>query len=172
MKSLILSFLINLGLLISAPVMAFSGLLIQVSYHMGNHGGTDTNYLVMGINYSGWSDIHKISIILISIFMVFHIIRHWKWYTSIIMKNRIAKNKQVITLSIIFIFVAVTGYIPWLIRLAGGEDTTRKLFIEIHDKLALLFVVFLILHIFKKLKWFVITLTKLKNQRYEPQSRA
>jgi hypothetical protein len=162
MKNPISGFLINLGLLLFGSAMAFSGLMIQFNYHMGFHVETYTNDLVLGINYIGWSDIHKISIIFISMFMIFHTILHWKWYKTIIKKNLITKNKQVIVLSIIFIFVAITGYIPWLIKLTGGEDTTRKVFIEIHDKLALILFIYLVLHVAKRLKWFIITFKKLK----------
>jgi len=147
--------MINLALLFSGSLMAFSGLLIQIVYHMGNHGGVGTNNTTLGINYSGWSDIHKISIIFVSIFMIFHTILHWKWYKTILRKKRFDWNKQVITLSVVFILTAITGYIPWLIQLTGGLDITRKIFIEIHDKLALIFFVYLILHIVKRLKWFI-----------------
>ncbi len=165
MKSRSLRFMINLGLLLSGSVMALSGLLIQFNYHMGNHGGIDATDLVIGISYSGWSDIHKISILFVSAFMVFHVIVHWKWYVTIIRKNLIGKNKQVIGLSIVFLLVAITGYIPWLVKLTGGEDSTRKLFIEIHDKIALILFVYLMLHVIKRLKWFLLAFRRLRNER-------
>ncbi len=56
------SFLINLGLLLFGLAMVFSGLLIQISYHMGHHGEIDTNHLVLGLNYFNWSDFHRVSI--------------------------------------------------------------------------------------------------------------
>jgi hypothetical protein len=154
MKKPFINYVINLLLLFSGSVMAFSGLLIQIVYHMGNHGGEDTDHTTLGINYSGWSDIHKFSIIFVTLFMIFHTILHWKWYKTIIMKRLFARNKQVTALSAVFILTALTGYIPWFIHLTGGEDTTRKIFIEIHDKLALFLFVYLILHVAKRLKWF------------------
>ena len=150
MKNPISGFIINSGLLLFGSVMAFSGLLIQFNYHMGNHGDIDMNAVVSGISYGGWSDIHLISIILVSILMVYHFILHWKWYKTIVKKNLIAKNKQVIALTIIFILAAITGYASWLNKLTGGEDITSKAFIEIHDKIAILLFVFLILHVVKK----------------------
>jgi hypothetical protein len=164
MKNPVIRFIINLGLLISGSFMVFSGLLIQFSYHMGNHGEIDINNTTLGINYWGWSDIHIIFIIVVSVFMIFHIIRHWKWYEIIIKKSLYSKNKQVILLSIVFILTAITGYIPWLISMTGGEDTIRKMFIEIHDKLALLLFVFLVLHVSKRLKWYITSFGKLKNK--------
>lgn len=162
MKNSIFKFINNLVLLFSGSVIAFSGLLIQFNYHIGNHGEININQTVLGINYFGWSDIHKISIIFFSIFMIVHIIQHWKWYKTIIRKSLIAKNIQVITLSVVFILAATTGYIPWLVNLTGGDDSTRKAFIEIHDKIVLILLVYLILHVIKRLKWFITTFDKMK----------
>ena len=73
-----------------------------------------------------------------------------------------AKNRQVMILSMIFILAAITGYIPWFIKLTRGNMIIRKFYIEIHDKLALILFVFFVLHVVKRLKWFVSTLRKLK----------
>ncbi len=154
-KSKTSKFIINLGLLVAGIAMAFSGMLIQICYHMGNHGGINTLTLIYGIDYFGWSDIHKISIILLSLFMIFHFILHWKWYKTIIKKKLMGKNKQVIILTVLFILVALTGYIPWFVQLSGSSELIRKGFIEIHDKLTLILLIFLILHIIKRLKWYV-----------------
>jgi hypothetical protein len=162
MKNQNIQFISNLGLLISGIVIIFSGLLIQFNYHMGNHGNIDINNTVLNLHYFEWSSIHKISIVIFSILMIVHIILHWKWYKIVVSKNLLTKNKQVITLSFIFIIVAITGYIPWLIYVTGGENIPRKLFIEIHDKLALILSIYLILHVIKRLKWFVTTFHKIK----------
>lgn len=154
-KSQISKFIINLGLLLTGVVMAFSGMLIQICYHMGNHGDINPLTIIYGIDYYGWSDIHKISIVAISLFMIFHFILHWKWYKTIIKKKLMGKNRQVIILTILFILVAMTGYIPWFIHLSGSSELTRKGFIEIHDKLTLALLIFLVLHITKRLKWYV-----------------
>ena len=121
---------------------------------MGNHGNIAINKQVFGINYYGWSDIHKICIVILSFLMIFHIFLHWKWYNVVIKKKLIAKNIQVLTLSVIFILVAITGLIPWIIDLMIGDSMLRKTFIEIHDKLAIILSVYLILHVIKRLKCF------------------
>jgi len=157
------SFISNIGLLITGILAAFSGFLIQFSYHMGQHGKIDFNKLVLDVNYSGWSNIHKIVILFLSVFMFIHIARHWKWYKTITKKNFILKNKQIFILSVVFIFVAITGYIPWMIDLTGNHEIARKFFIEIHDKLTIILFVFLILHVAKRLKWFKTTLNRILN---------
>lgn len=146
-------FTMNLVLLISGIATVFSGLLIQVTYHIGNQGNILINDTAFGMNYNSWSAFHKISIVVFSARMIYHIWQHWKWYKVVIKKRLIAKNRQVLILSVLFILVAISGFIPWFIASTNGDEMLRKAFIEIHDKLAIILSVFLILHIIKRLKW-------------------
>jgi hypothetical protein len=156
MKNKIVRLINGIGLLFAGSAMAFSGFLIQLKYHIGHHNAIEkaTN-AVLGINYLGWSSLHKISIIIFSMLMIFHLAHHLKWYTTIIRKKLIAKNKLMVALTAVFIFVAITGYIPWFINLSGGSDLARKAFIEVHDKFVFILSLFLIIHSAKKIKWFI-----------------
>jgi hypothetical protein len=147
-------FILNLGLLIIGLTSVLSGLLLQIEYHIGNHGNNAINEQVFGVYYNGWPVIHKISIVILLSCIMVHIYHHWKWFKIVIKKRLLRKNVQVLMLSIIFILVAITGLIPWLIHLMKGNILPRKVFIEIHDKLAIILTVYLILHVFKRLKWF------------------
>lgn len=155
MRKTVLKFLVNTGLLLWGSVMAFSGLLLQIQYHIGNHGDINHSDTILGIDYLGWSLVHKISASVFFIFMISHIILHRKWYKAVLKKKLFAKNRQVLTLSAVFVLVAISGYIPWLIMFINGATPIRKTFIEIHDKIALILVVYLALHISKRLKWFI-----------------
>lgn len=165
MEKYLKTFAVNLGLLLSGLLTVFSGLLIQVNYHMGNRGNISSSDLTLGINYYGWSDIHKIAIVALSALMVFHVARHWKWYKIVVTKKLVSKNKQVITLTILFVLVAITGFVPWFIDLWNGNEMQRKAFIEIHDKLALFLSVYFALHIIKRIKWFFVAFEKLTNKQ-------
>lgn len=143
---------VNPGLFISGILTVFSGMLIQVRYHMGHHGQIAKSDSVLGINYQGWSVVHKISIIILSLLMIYHIYRHWKWYSIVVKKKLYTKHKQVLMLSVLFILVAITGFIPWLIDMQDGNNLIRKAFIEVHDKFAIILSLFLILHIIKRFK--------------------
>jgi len=178
------NFRVNILLLVIGLVMVFSGLSLQLGYHRGGPDGQqkvvhevphqsmryeqvrgiDTRKIVHGFNYSSWSTIHKFAIVFFLLFMIYHIYAHWKWYKGVVAKHLIGKNIQVITLSALFLSVAITGFIPWFIDLSGNSITVRIFFIEIHDKLALLLIVLLILHIVKRLKWFFRTHQKPKKQ--------
>ncbi len=157
-------FIVNLGLFVFGIASAFSGMLIQVKYHMGNHGNIAINDSVFGINYHGWSVVHKISIVVLSLLMIYHIYQHWKWYKIIITKRLFAKNQQVLIFSLLFVLVAITGLTPWFIDLLKGDEMQRKTFIEIHDKLAIILTIYLILHIIRRMKWFFTTFDKIKNK--------
>jgi hypothetical protein len=170
-KNPMLSFLINLGLILFGSAMVISGFLIQISYHMGHHGAIDTSHLVFGLNYFNWADFHKISIILVSLGMVFHIILHWKWYKAVIRKKKlVVKNQQAIMLTIIFILVAITGYSAWFIKLSGGSDISRKFFMEIHDKITWVLLLYLIFHVTKRFKWYFKTFEKVKKYAQDSAS--
>jgi len=147
--------IVNFGLLFSGFLLVFSGLLIQTEYHMAGHGVIDKSKSVWGLVYSVWSGIHTIAAILVSGWMVFHIIQHWNWYKAVFKKQLFSRNRQVITLSLVFPVVAVSGFIPWFINLNNGNETMRKTIIEIHDKIALILFVYLIFHVVKRFKWYL-----------------
>ncbi len=167
-------FIINNLLLIFGLAMILSGFALQFGFHMGSMGdhhgrghselsqpviyeqtrGIDTDKTVWGLSYSGWSTTHKSAIFLFSILMIYHIYNHLKWYKAVVNKHLIGKNKQLITLSILFLLVAITGLLPWMIDLSGSSNEMRIFLIEIHDKLALLLFIYLFLHVIGRMKWF------------------
>ena len=174
--------IINILLLISGLAMIFSGLVMQVGFHMGDHDGQqieaqsvlsqttpyeqlraiDTTKIVCGFNYTDWLVIHKFVIVFITLLMIYHVFVHWNWYKGVITKHLMGKHKLVIILTLLFLLVAVTGLVPWFIDLLDGSSVLRMLFIEIHDKATLILIVFLTLHIIKKLKWYIAAFEKLK----------
>lgn len=184
-RKFINQFLINNLLLIFGIVMILSGLSLQIGYHMSgsykqNGSGKpeyiqsmtyeqinemDTNRKVCGFYYQNWSTIHKISIVIFSLLMTYHIYAHWKWYKSIISKHLVSKNIQVITLSVLFFLVALTGLIPWFIHLSGGSVFSRFVLIEIHDKLALILVIYIALHIIKRKNWYTTAYKRIETQK-------
>jgi 2-oxoglutarate ferredoxin oxidoreductase subunit delta len=183
-RKVINQFLINNLLLLFGIVMILSGLSLQIGYHMSgsykqNGSGKpkyiqsmtyeqineiDTNRIVCGFYYQNWSTIHKVSIIIFSLLMIYHIYAHWQWFKSIISKHLVSKNIQVITLSVLFLLVTCTGLIPWFIHLSGGAVFSRFVLIEIHDKLALILVVYIILHIIKRKNWYTTAYKQITTQ--------
>ena len=171
------SFLVNNLLLFLGLFMIFSGLVLQLGFHIGNHDQNhfaaneanfksmqyeqareiDTNKIVCGFNYPSWSTIHKYVIVCFSLLMIYHLYAHWNWYKGVFTNHKISKHKQVIIFSVLFLLVAFTGLVPWFIDLLESRSILRIEFIEIHDKIALILVVFFILHLIKRAKWFTNT---------------
>ena len=177
-------FIINNLLLFSGLATVLSGLVLQLGFHIGGQDrhhtsgyhiqpqtmdyerirNLDTDKTIWHLNYYDWSTVHKVSIVLFSLFMAYHIYTHWKFYKILIYKRLIGNNIQVITLSGLFLLVAATGLIPWFIDLSGATSDLRLFLIEIHDKIALILIFCFILHLIKRNKWFAITYAKLKKQ--------
>ena len=89
--------------------------------------------------------------LLCSIIVFLHLYVNYKWIKWVITKHLVNKHKQVFIFSSIFFVCAITGFTAWYFSLEAKE-ISRKLFIEIHDKMTLFFFIFLILHIWKRRK--------------------
>lgn len=175
-------FIVNNLLLIFGLAVIISGLLLQVEFHMGSHERhrsgiqlsdsrmiqyeqlreINTGKIVWGLNYSEWSFSHKFVIVGFSLLMIYHTFVHWKWYKGLVNKHLYNKNKEVTSLSVLFLITAVTGLLPWFIDMAGGTSNLRMSFIEIHDKITFILIAFLLLHFIKRAKWYIKTYEKFK----------
>jgi len=158
-----LLFGINNMLLLSGIVTALTGLTIMLHYHMGNHGGIIITERFLGIDYTSWSWIHKTSTIVMSLLATYHILLHWNWYKNVFHKKLVTKNRQVLFLSFIFSISFLTGFIPWLLQVSDITDFNRRFLLEIHDKTGRVLIIFLILHLRKRLKWFKSTYKRLES---------
>ena len=159
-------FSLNILLFASSIATAFSGLTIMVHYHMGHHGDISMTDTLWGFDYGGWSVIHKLATVVLSLIMAYHILLHWKWYKNVLHKKLLKKNRQVLLLTVIFIITSATGLIPWLVLSGDEMHITRRGILEIHDKMGIMLIVFLILHLSKRFKWFKITYAKLNGNHY------
>lgn len=174
----IVGFLINNLLIVFAVATIISGFVMQIGFHIGNEGRqpqrteqveqihkinpTDT---VWGIDYTTWTVLHKVVIVILLLLMVYHLVTHWKWYVGVFSKHVAHKNKLMVTLTVLFLLVTFTGIIPWAINIISCGAQSRFFLIELHDRLAIFLTVFLLWHIIKKLQWYVNTYRKLKNER-------
>lgn len=116
---------------------------------------------IWGVDYKKWTTTHKTAIVSFSLVMIYHFVIHWKWYKGVFTKHLIGKNKSVIVLSVFFIMVAFTGITAWFIDLLDNKSTMRMDFMEIHDKLALVLIIFLVSHVIKRARWFSNTYNKI-----------
>ena len=93
-------FVIDWILVFAFVLSAFSG----IGLHIAGHGNSHELW-------HNWAISHVLTSVLFFIAVIFHIKTHWGWYKGVI-KNGIAKKSKVTAvLSIIFLFVSVTGFI-------------------------------------------------------------
>jgi hypothetical protein len=168
----------NSLLLLSGLIMALSGLMLQGGYHMAGagpsrsdlvisenrrqHGSVrtiDVNRTVLQLGYRQWSAAHKISMGIFLLSMISHLYAHRQWYEAVIKRRKFKGKRQVLLLTLLFALAALTGLTPWCVGLAGGSEKLRIGFIEIHDKLTLLLLVFLFLHTYNRARWFLQVIT-------------
>ena len=157
-------FTINSMLLLCGIVTAFSGLTIMLHYHMGHPDTISSTDIFWGFCYSDWSWLHKASALVVILLLAYHFLLHWKWYKYVLHKKLLSKNRQVLLLSIIFIIAFLTGFIPWLLQFSHATAITRRLILEIHDKTGIVLIIFLVLHVRKRFKWFKNTYVKMRSR--------
>jgi len=137
--------LINIILLLSTIGLVVAGFVLQVNYHIGHHGGIEIADTVWGMDYSSWSTIHKITAILFTFATALHIYHNRKLF----------KNRQKVIFLLILIFTSLTGFLAWYYSYNESSDMTRKILIEIHDKLTLFLSLFMVIHIWNKRRRFI-----------------
>lgn len=146
--------MINLSLFATGAIASISGVVIQIVYHLGSSAQiARVNRDVLGLNYIDWCVMHKASIVIFALLCIYHVYLHRKFYKAVLAKRSLRKkNRQVLLLSLIFIASALTGLTPWVLDLCGADCSLRKAFVEVHDKVSLLLVLFLVLHVTKRFK--------------------
>jgi hypothetical protein len=144
--------LINLALFFSGFFMSLSGLILQITYHLGRRKFQNPSFQYWGANYWNWSNMHKISVCLFLAALACHFYKNWKWYKAVLMKRLFAKNRQTLALSIVFVLVSISGIIPWIVSGINPESISRNALVEIHDKIALIFFVYMCIHVIRRRK--------------------
>lgn len=145
---------INLLLIITGTITSLSGIAIQIGFHIKSHDNTDRAYrTVLGLGYVDWCTIHKIVIVIFTLLCIYHVYVHRKWYKVVLAKRLLRrKNRQTLIFSVVFLMSVVTGVISWIIGSFGVFQSLRIQFIEIHDKISLFLVIFILLHVVRRAK--------------------
>jgi hypothetical protein len=162
--------MINGLLIFVALITMYSGMALQLGFHVGGKQthtavsqntlnytqirSIDTERRVSGFNYAAWSLIHKASVVIFSLLILAHCLLHRKWYQHVFSRLPLRRNTMPLVLTILFVLVALSGFWPWITDLAGGSTSVRMFFIEVHDKIALLFGLFLLFHFIRRISWY------------------
>ena len=150
-KRKIRRWVLNPLLLACGGAVAVSGFVLQLGFHVGHHGGINHSQLVWGWNHGAWSLFHKILCVVFTVAVVLHLAVNIKWIRAVIVRHILLKQTQVCIVSVLFVLAALTGFAAWAFD-GTGMHYVRKGFIEIHDKITLFLVVFLVLHVWKRFR--------------------
>lgn len=156
------NFYLNLVNSLPFIILLFSGLMIQVNYHM--HRLPD-DYFVLGLTKHTWLLAHRISAAIAITGCIFHCVLHWKYIKAATRKFFIWKSGVKIFssyyLTIIGILTTVPVLLSWIFL--NYSDHLRSILVEIHDKLAILFMIIAFVHLISRTGWMLRTYRKIRS---------
>ena len=136
---------VNMLLLLVGTVMSVSGLYIQLVYHVGKKAA-DTALFENLATLHTWAGLIFVPVVML------HLLLHEKWYRAVIKKRLFRKNRVTWLLTLFLLFSVLFGIIPWLISPYNPALHFRFMCIEIHDKTAVVLLLFMIGHALKRKK--------------------
>ncbi len=159
-----INFYLNLVNFLPYLILIYSGLAIQLNYHM--HELPD-DHLVLSLNKFSWVLIHKISGAISLAGTIVHCILHWKYIKAVTKKIFSRKSKIKVFSSYYLFIIGILTIIPAMLSwiFVNYNNPSRFFFIEIHDKLAMLFLIFTIVHMISRTRWMLKVYQKIKKAR-------
>jgi hypothetical protein len=140
---------LNLCNLVFFLIVAFTGSVIQIQYHMH---GLPEGYSVMGFDKTGWTLLHKASAVVLFAGLVFHCLVNWGFVATVTRRIFGGKSKPFSShsywLFLISVPACLTAMASWI--LFGREEQARLALVETHDKLGWLLIIFGLLHLIKR----------------------
>jgi hypothetical protein len=138
--------LLNLGLLLFGLASAASGLTLQIKYHMHHQA----RVAAAGWDYPSWSLLHKVTSAGLLALVAIHLWVNWKWLRGTWSKGLLQKHRQLVTMSLVFLTAALMGMGAWALDALGVGPQAERIVVEIHDKVTLFLVVYLMLHVWSR----------------------
>lgn len=132
-------YLTNLSMVPLFILSLYTGIKLHITSH-----SFDTEAL------HRWSAFHCIASLLFVLLVSAHIRSHWGWYKNAWNKRRQARRHIVFLLSFIFISTSITG----ILLLLGAENAVFSVSM-LHYRIGLLLGILVILHILKRLRFFL-----------------
>lgn len=142
---------VNTALLVVGATTSISGLIIQCHYHLLKSANESAFW---GLNRSEWNAIHVWTSLFFFLITIYHLSAHRKWYENVFKQRILAKHRPTILLTVLMIIVTLSGLMPLFIQCLDGNSIARSSIIEIHDKIAILFLIVVFRHTIKRFKWY------------------
>ena len=138
--------LIDLFLIVLGIIVVLTGFQLVLNYHAHR---LLKHSVVWGLNYYNWYYIHLVSSIAFVISVVIHVVLHVGWYKNLL-KGNLVNYRPTLIITLLFILTSLTSFVPFVIKhvskTKGDLSNYAFLMIELHDKMGILFTIFLILH--------------------------
>lgn len=147
--------------LITFALTLYSGVLLQIVYHMGHH---QAEYAILGLDRAGWLNVHLAGMALTMMAIGVHLSFNAGSLKALFVANnyirRSARTRVTFWLGVIFCATALTGITAWPMQ----ESPASRMLIEIHDKLGPVLIVLAVIHIWQHGSW-------IKKKTYEMLGR-
>jgi len=144
-------FYLNLFNLASFFLLAITGLVLQVNYHMHH---LPNGHQVLGLNRHGWLLLHKLSAVMSLAGITVHCLLHRRYIASatriILARRSLSKVLSSYYAVVLYVLSSLTALIPWIFFDQGHGHGGGRHFVEIHDKLALLLIIVTAAHIISR----------------------
>lgn len=149
-----INFYVNLTALAPFLITAFTGIIIQLYYHM-HHLPNATP--VLGLGRYAWVILHKASAVVSLACIVHHCAHHWSFIVTVTKKKLYRKKFSSAMVSyylfVLFVPTALTALVSWIFL----HGHARFMLVELHDKLALLLAVAFTAHLATRAGWMIRT---------------
>lgn len=131
--------MVYVTLLLSTMVLIFTGLSIQIRYHMGNHSHIEASDTFIGMGYHTWSLMHKTVSVIFAVMVIIHIY----------LQRKFLKHNRKTAIILILAITALTGFLAWCCSFSESMELVRKALIEIHDKITLILSLVMTVHLLR-----------------------
>lgn len=126
-------------------------LIITGLFMLAYHSGKPYPEAIIGKNGNFWLSVHQVLAFISFVMIAVHLYLHFSWIKKLFSGK--LKNKYRIrnlALFILFFATTLTSVLPWLIL---GESDFATLLLGLHNKIGLLLIIFLIIHLYTYFGW-------------------
>ena len=150
------NYYVDIVLLLPFILSLVTGLVLLI-YHTGKPFEEET----LNIVGDSWLIIHKVLSIVTFSMVVIHLFLHFNWLKKLFALKLKNKHKGInIALFILFLLTVLTSALSWLIV---NDIETATLLRGIHNKLGLLLIVFLVIHLKNYFNWLIVMTKRVLN---------
>jgi hypothetical protein len=148
-----INYWVNVSSLLPFILLIITGLILQANYHFSHK---PEEYEVFSMNKKYWLLLHKIFALISTPIIFFHLALHFRWIKNLFMNKISSKGNKIVrttkVLLILYFLTFITSMVSWLFL---EDPHAKRMIIELHDKIALIIIIYFTIHIIQHFKWLV-----------------